>query len=159
LYKALKGLQATEIQWIHAFVGWPKGFGERKITATLAIEPSVNKWPSMKIAPAGQTMTTFSEVCKIVPAYLAWRSQFNVTVVAPVVAPVANVTKGSYVMSGFRDADLVGKLTAGGWILQERINKDTSILIVCDDKETTKTKTAREKGIRIVSRSDAASLL
>jgi len=159
LYKALKGLQATEIQWIHAFVGWPKGFGERKITATLASEPSVNKWPSMKVSPAGQTMATFSEVCKIVPAYLAWRSQFNVTVVAPVVAPVASVVKGSYVMSGFRDADLVGKLASGGWILQERINKDTCVLIVCDDKETTKTKAAREKGVRIVSRSDAASLL
>ena len=161
LYKALKGLQATEVQWIHAFVGWPKGFGERKIVATLAVEGNIQKWPAMKAAPQGQTMTTFSEICKIVPAYLAWRGQF-VDLVVPAVLPAKKgplpAQKGSYVISGFRDAEIVRTLAARGWVLQERINSDTNVLIVADAKETTKTKAAKEKGIRIISRSDADSL-
>jgi len=157
LRKALDNLKATEIMWIHAYVGWPKGFGERKITATLAVEPAIAKWPSMKVAPPGQTMTTFSEVCKLVPKYLAWKEQFNAKPVIVVKTPVV-VTKGHYVMTGFRDAELTAKLAAAGWVLQERINKDTQILLVADNKETTKTKAALEKGIRILLRSDVSTL-
>ena len=161
LRKALDNLTATEIQWIHAYHGWPKGFGERKITAALEAEASVDKWPNMKIAPNGQTMTTFSDVCKYVPKYLEWRKQFpstkNIVVPTAPVIPVGTI-KGYYVMTGFRDATISSKLLDAGWISQERINKDTNILIVADNKESVKTKTAKEKGIRIIMRDQVESL-
>ena len=166
LRKALDELKATNLQWIHAYHGWPKGFGERKIAATLTSEADVSKWPSMKVAPAGQTMATFSEVCKYVPGYLAWRGHFKAVVVEPPVirdhpnngGPV-KIPKGFYVMTGFRDAELSAKLAEAGWILQDRINKETTVLLVADMKESTKTKAALEKGIRIVLRNNADSLL
>jgi NAD-dependent DNA ligase len=159
LRKALDNLAATENQWIHAYHGWPKGFGEKKIAAALEAEQSVDKWPNMKVAPNGQTMTTFSDVCKYVPKYLEWRKQFpsaTVNIVVPTV-PV-EIVKGYYVMSGFRDATISSKLLNAGWIVQERINKDTSILIVADNKESVKTKAAKEKGIRIIMRDQVQSL-
>jgi NAD-dependent DNA ligase len=159
LRKALDTLKATNLQWIHAYHGWPKGFGERKIAATLTLEADVSKWPTLKVAPAGQTMATFSEVCKHVPDYLAWRGQFTIVVVEPpeVCDPV-KIHKGFYVMTGFRDTELSSKLAEAGWILQERINKETSVLIVSEMKESTKTKAALEKGIRIILRNNANSL-
>jgi len=159
LRKALNNLNATQIQWVHAYPGWPKGFGERKITSTIATESDVSKWTSMKVAPAGQTMTTFSEVCKCVPDYLKWRSSFNVVAAPAPVAPAPIQVKGHYVMTGFRDNDMSARLESKGWILQDRINNDTKILIVADNKESVKTKTAREKGIRIVLRTEIDSVL
>jgi NAD-dependent DNA ligase len=159
LRTALNTIKPTQIQWIHAYPLWPKGYGERKIVKTLELEADVSKWPSLKVAPSGQTMTTFSEVCKHVPAYLAWRAQFPKQEQAPQEAPQQQqATKGHYVMTGFRDADLTARLATAGWILQERINKDTTVLLVADDTQTVKTKTAKEKGIRIVLREQAQSL-
>ena len=61
-------------------------------------------------------------------------------------------------MTGFRDAELSKRLLETGWIIQERINKDTTVLLVADMKESTKTKAALEKGIRIVLRNNTDSL-
>jgi NAD-dependent DNA ligase len=160
LRKALDELKATNLQWIHAYHGWPKGFGERKIASTLTSEPDVSKWPQLSVAPQGQTMATFSEVCKYVPSYLAWRALVNLEPVVVEAAPIKNNVgpKGFYVMTGFRDAELSTKLAEAGWTLQERITKETSVLLVADNKETTKTKAALEKGIRIVLRNNANSL-
>jgi NAD-dependent DNA ligase len=156
---------ATEAQWIYAYPAWPKGFGERKIAATLGVQGDVCRWPTMTTAPAGQTMTTFQEVQKIVPEYLKWRAAFGARglhaapVPTPIVAP-ATPCRGFYVMTGFRDASLQASLQAAGWQLQDTVNKKTNVLLVADNaKETVKVKTAREAGIRIVSRSNAQSLL
>jgi NAD-dependent DNA ligase len=62
-------------------------------------------------------------------------------------------------MTGFRDTELSSRLAAVGWQAQERINKDTTVLLVADTKESVKTKTAKEKGIRIVARDQAHTLL
>jgi NAD-dependent DNA ligase len=168
LRTALTELKATNLQWIHAYHGWPKGFGERKIASTLTSEPEVSKWSNLKVPPVGQTMTTFSEVCKYVPGYLAWRAQFNINAVEVIPNEVIDAKcnnggpykepKGRYVMTGFRDAELSAKLAKAGWILQERINKETTVLLVADMKESTKTKAALEKGIRIVLQNNADSL-
>jgi NAD-dependent DNA ligase len=153
---------ATEAQWVRAYLGWPKGFGEIRIEATLAAEPSVEKW---SVAPKGQSAAAFQEVCKAVPGYIEWRSKFG----APIKQskpqqqqqqpqqPVA--IKGQYVMSGFRDADLQTKLQAAGWKEQDRITKTTTVLLVPDSaKDTQKVKSAREAGVRIVARSEASGL-
>jgi len=161
LRKALDTLDATKIQWIHAFPGWPKGFGERKITKALEKEENVSLWQGTN-PPEGQTSTTFTEVCKCIPSYLEWREQFpQVTkkqTVAPQAPQVLPKQVGSYVMTGFRDAELSKRLEAIGWTLQERVNKETTLLLVADGTETTKTKAAKEKGIRILQRNEVNSL-
>ncbi len=153
---------ATESQWIRAFLGWPKGFGTTRIEATLAVESDVAKWPQLTRPPKGQSADTFADVCKAVPAYRAWRATFGVAAVAaPVQKPVQIEvpTKGHYVMTGFRDADLQAKLAAAGWKLQDKICKTTTVLLVADSaKETTKVKAARDAGIRILPQSQVSAL-
>jgi NAD-dependent DNA ligase len=150
---------ATDAQWIRAYLGWPKGFGESRIEAALAAEPSVEKW---SVAPKGQSAAAFQEVCKAVPGYIQWRAKFGAPIKQSKQQPQQQqptVIKGQYVMSGFRDADLQTKLQAAGWKEQDRITKATTVLLVPDAaKETQKVKAAREAGVRIVARSEAGGL-
>lgn len=86
-----------------------------------------------------------------------------VTAAASVVVAAASVAAapacGNFVMTGFRDAALQKRLTEAGWRMQDRVTKDTTVLLVADDaKDTGKVKEAREKGVRIVSRTNAESL-
>lgn len=154
--------QATEAQWIRAYLGWPKGFGESRVEATLVLEPSVAKWPLLQTVPKGQSAAAFQEVCKAVPGYLVWRAKFgqpSSPSVKPTNPPAPVAIKGYYVMSGFRDADLQAKLQTAGWKEQDRVTKTTTVLLVPDSaKETQKMKAARDAGIRIVSRSEASGL-
>ena len=162
LRTALDGLAVPETAWLEAYCGWPKGFGSSRIEATVAVEPSVSKWSQMTVPPKGQSMTSFAEVQKAVPAYLAWRAEFGTSASAPVAPapPKPAVSKGFYVMTGFRDADLQAKLAEAGWTLQDRVTKATTVLLVADGgSETTKVKSAREAGVKIVLRSQAHSLL
>lgn len=163
LVTACKACQttATEAQWIRAFLGWPKGFGESRIEATLAAESSVEKWLTLTAPPKGQSAAAFQDVCKVVPDYLAWRAKFGTPIVQAPKPPQAQsqVTKGHYVMSGFRDAELQANLHAAGWKEQDRITKQTTVLLVPDSaKETQKVKAAREAGVKIVPRSEAKGL-
>jgi DNA ligase (NAD+) len=148
---------ATEAQWIRAFLGWPKGFGESKITETLKLEADVSKWSALGAPPKGQTMSTFLEIQKAVPAYLAWRSTFPRAAAPVMLSSVQTIvpTKGTYVISGFRDAALQQDLAAKGWVVQDRVTKTTNYLLVPDDaKETTKVAQARAAGVQIVTRSN-----
>ena len=162
LVTAFKACQtnATEAQWIRAYLGWPKGFGESRIESTLAAEPSVEKWQTLSAPPKGQSIAAFQEVCKAIPAYLHWRAKFGVpTTSPPSFAQPPMTLKGTYVMSGFRDADLQTALQAAGWKEQDRVTKATTVLIIPDSaKETQKVKAAREAGIRIIARSDVSGL-
>lgn len=160
-------LSAKPQQWIKAFLGWPNGFGDVRIEATLALQPSVALWPSMILVPKGQSVSAFEDVKKAVPEYLKWRNLFPVGAVAST-APsafdmmpiVSNIpVKGHYVMSGFRDKDIQAKLAEAGWVLQERINKSTTMLLVPEDaKETTKVKAAKDAGIKIIMRNEIQGL-
>jgi hypothetical protein len=78
------------------------------------------------------------------------------TVVTPVISgPVS----GYVVFSGFRSKELEVLFTAKGWVLQDGINKQTTALVVQDaTKETSKTKAARAKNIRIVAVDDVQGL-
>jgi DNA ligase (NAD+) len=147
---------ASKEKWIRAFLGWPKGFGESRILATLALEQDVSKWANISSPPKGQSAAAFEEIKKAVPAYLQWRSQFpesNVAASTPLsTAPVT--TKGFYVITGFRDQELQKRLASTGWVVQDSIRKTTNVLLINDDaKETTKVKAAKDAGIRIIPRS------
>ena len=63
--------------------------------------------------------------------------------------------KGHYVMSGFRDALLQKRLEDAGWILQDRISKTTTVLLIPENaKQTTKVTAALNAGIRIVKQNE-----
>jgi hypothetical protein len=161
LFDALRDVRVTEEKWMRAYCGWPKGFGETRIVATLVVEADVSKWTGLAKPPKGQSAEAFAEVVKAVPGYLAWRKQFGSVAVASV-GPVASVAphKGNYGMTGFRDADLQAKLAAAGWVLKDTVTSTTAVLLVADGaKETTKVAAARKAGVRIVARSEASSLL
>jgi NAD-dependent DNA ligase len=173
---------ATEAQWIKAYLGWPKGFGDTRIENCLALEKYVEKWPDVKSVPKGMSTGSFEEIKKAVPGYLKWRSDFPVTATVPdkvsvVAAPLPNMSpvhmvtlsngitfapniRGYYVMSGFRDADLQKRLHASGWKLDDKVKKTTKFLLVPDEaRETTKVKAARDAGIQILARSEAETIL
>lgn len=159
LFDGLRGLAVSEDKWMRAYCGWPKGFGETRITGVLAVEADPTKWSALAKPPKGQSVEAFAEVVKAVPGYLAWRKQFACAVVAAVPTVVA-VTKGTYGMTGFRDADLQTKLATAGWVFKDSVTASTAFLLVADGaKETTKVAAARKAGVRIVTRSEASSLL
>ena len=54
------------------------------------------------------------------------------------------------VFSGFRDKELKEKIISDGGEVSETLTKKTTLLVVKDDKETTKTKKAKELGVKIV---------
>jgi NAD-dependent DNA ligase len=166
LFDALRGMSVAEDKWMRAYCGWPKGFGETRIVATLAVEADVSKWSGLTKSPKGQSAEAFAEVVKAVPGYLAWRKQFgsvvSVASLASLVSKPAVVvaTKGTYGMTGFRDAELQEKLAAAGWVFKESVTAATTFLLVADGaKETTKVAAARKAGVRIVARSEASALL
>ena len=163
LFDALRGMSMAEEKWMRAYCGWPKGFGETRIVATLAVEADVSKWAGLAKPPKGQSAEAFVEVVKAVPGYLAWRKQFGSVVSVASLAPKPTVvvaTKGTYGMTGFRDAELQEKLAAAGWVFKESVTAATAFLLVADGaKETTKVAAARKAGVRIVARSEASSLL
>jgi len=148
---------ASEAQWIYTYLGWPKAFGKTRIASTLELESNVSKWPSIGLPPKGISADSFAEVLKVVPAYLAWRASFPSSV--RIELPSLNlqkIFKGTYVLTGFRDAKLQKRLEEAGWIQEERITKTTNLLLVSSilegSKESGKMKMARESGIRILPR-------
>jgi NAD-dependent DNA ligase len=154
---------ASTAKWVRAFLGWPKGFGESRIEAALEKEPNVEAWRTVDGPPRGQSAEAFAEVVKCVDAYVAWRGQFPVASLAstnPIVSVNTKVPeKGTFGMSGFRDADLQARLGASGWKFVDSVSHTTKFLLVPDDaKETTKVKAARSAGVQIVLRSQASSL-
>jgi NAD-dependent DNA ligase len=153
---------ATQNQWIYAYLGWPTGFGKTKIASILELETTVAAWPTIGIPPKGMSGDSFNKIIQVIPSYLEWRSTFSVKteIELPTVAKPTVATKGYYVLSGFRDSELQTKLEASGWKLQDRITKDTTVLLIPNDaKETTKVKDARNAGIRILLRNEAINLL
>lgn len=159
LFDGLRGMRVAEDKWMRAYCGWPKGFGETRITGVLAVEADPTKWSALSKPPKGQSVEAFAEVVKAVPGYLAWRKQFDSAAVTAVPTVVA-VTKGTYGMTGFRDADLQTKLADNGWVFKDSVTASTAFLLIADGaKETTKVAAARKAGVRIVTRSEASSLL
>lgn len=162
LSNGLKTAVATvsTAKWVRAFLGWPKGFGESRIDAALEKEPNVSAWKTMNGVPKGMSADAFAEVVKCVDAYVSWRGLFpvaaTVTTVDTIIAKQVVQEKGTYGMSGFRDAALQARLAAAGWKFVDSVNRTTKFLLVPDDaKETTKVKAARAAGIQIVLRSAA----
>ena len=165
--------KATTKTWLLAYPFWPKGFGNIRMDSALELDPLVENWPMLKTTPKKMSADTFKEIQDCVAAFLLWKRELidvfasassasASTASAPLTVPKISIVKAdkSYVMSGFRDKDLVLTLALAGWEQHERLTKTTTALLVPDDaKETVKVQTARKSGVRIVVRSQINSLL
>jgi NAD-dependent DNA ligase len=154
--------KASPEQWIRAWTQWPRGFGPTRIQAFLQAQPKVEQWHSITSLP-GLSADSIGDVRMCVPDYLAWRKPYEgfmnkeATVATPVVP--RGPAQGYVVFSGFRSKELETLFTNHGWIIQDGINKQTTALVVQDaTKETSKTKAARSKNIRIVAVDDVQHL-
>lgn len=169
LFQNCRGLGGvSKLAWITAYPYWPPGFGSTRIESALEAESDISKWPSLKVAPKGQTMTTFAKAQTAVPGFVTWFADIQkilglspTATVVPVITVIPVIAKkGTYVMSGFRDKDIAALLAGAGWEAQERITKLTTVLLVPDDaKETGKVRDARAAGVRIVTRSEIKTLV
>lgn len=59
--------KASATQWIQAWPGWPRGFGERKITATLEWQADVECWPTTSGTPKSMSASVLAEIVACVP--------------------------------------------------------------------------------------------
>lgn len=160
-------------QWAHAFPSWPAGCGERRLALLFEKDPDVRTWPSFVGAPDGMSWKSLKPILDTVPAFLSWLEAIPISVEAllttPIVAPIPVIPvvpvlpiekKGFVVFSGYRDEAFASLLLQKGWTIQERITKQTTVLLVPDNgKETTKVVSARDQGVRIVTRSQSVTLL
>lgn len=149
--------KASPEQWIRAWTRWPRGFGPTRIQAFLQAQPKVEQWHLIQTLP-GLSADSIGDVRMCLSDYLQWRKPYEIfmnkeaTVATPVVSgPVS----GYVVFSGFRSKPLEDLFVQKGWVVQDGINKQTTALVVQDaTKETSKTKAARAKNIRILAAED-----
>ncbi len=154
--------KASPEQWIRAWTHWPRGFGPSRIQAFLQAQPKVEQWRTITSLP-GLSADSIGDVCMCLSDYLQWRKPYEIfmnkepVVVAPPV--MSGPVSGYVVFSGFRSKPLEELFTQKGWVVQDGINKQTTALIVQDaSKETSKTKAARAKNIRIIAAQDVNQL-
>jgi DNA ligase (NAD+) len=141
----------------------PRGVGERKLKLLFDIEQNPEKWSFDILSNVnGWGSLGIQEVIKTIPGVLEWCRQLpsswttsgasGASAPAPASAS-ASASKGSIVFTGVRDKVLEEKLVADGWTISDSLTKKTSMLIVSDDydgsKTTGKAKKAAEYGVPI----------
>jgi len=163
LYESLRALKPTELDLMIASSLMPRGVGESKLTALHAINPDCRAWPAISSA-SGWTAETLKVFKETLPAYRAWRLSETTWISYPVlpsgtVAVVA--VKGSICFTGYRDKELEAVATAKGFAVASVLTTRTSILAIPDGpvKDSEKVKTARSKGIRMLTRSELVQYL
>jgi NAD-dependent DNA ligase len=133
---------------VDGFLSWKAGFGlgGEKRVVKLRIKP--------KNASDGSTLTAAQrqEMSK---------KEESVAASAQVLVQTPQQKRGAFVFTGFRDKDLEKRLTAAGWTAHDSVKKDTTVLIVADESKmgSTKVAEAEKKGIRIILRTQAQTLL
>ena len=68
--------------------------------------------------------------------------------------PDNNILKGIIVMSGFRDKLLKQKLEENGYIVNDSVTKETTIVIYDEDESSLKCQKAKKMGIKLISKHD-----
>lgn len=82
---------------------------------------------------------------KSIQSYIKYNNIDNKTV-------VNNNSKGTVVMSGFRDKLLKQKLEENGYIVNDNVTKETTIVIYDEDDSSLKCQKAKKMGIKLVSK-------
>lgn len=156
LYANLRNLRFTELTLMHASSTLPRGVGTAKLTSLFAVEPDPRKWPGIT-PPEGWTADSFQNFLDTLPTYVAWRK--DIPYPYPILgnSPTTEVaTKAIVCISGFRNKAFEERAAAKGYPITSTFTSKVSLLLVPDGEvnESEKVKTAKERGVKIVSRSE-----
>jgi hypothetical protein len=141
---------------VDGFLSWKAGFGlggEKKVVK-LRIKP--------KNASDGSTLTLAQrEAQREEMSKKEESAPTSVKASAQVQVQTPQQKRGAFVFTGFRDKDLEKRLIAAGWTAHDSVKKDTTVLIVADESKmgSTKVADAQKKGIRIILRTQAETLV
>jgi len=154
LYANLRNLKLTELALMHASSTLPRGVGTTKLTSLFAVEPDPRKWPGMT-PPEGWTTESFENFLAVLPTYVTWRKDIPYPYPILGTAEATTPTNAIVCITGFRDKAIEERALAKGYPIVSTFTSKVSLLVVPDGevKESEKVKTAKAKGIKIVSRS------
>ncbi len=155
--------KATLPELMHATNLFGRGFGLKKFQLILAAEPHILTDSNEKVERVsrieGMAKKTAEQFVQQIPVFLAFLTETNLTgklqepAKPPVVADKTHPLYGKqYVLTGFRDKELVEKLNALGAEQSNTIKKNTFVVLVKDtEEETSKTLEAKKLGIPIMT--------
>jgi NAD-dependent DNA ligase len=159
--------KATLPELMHATNLFGRGFGVKKIQLILAAEPTILTDASLSLdekvkritAIEGMAKKTAEQFMAQVPVFLVFLTETNLVDKLHAVKAMAKAKDTShplygkhYVMTGFRDKDLMEKLEAVGAEQGSAVRKNTFVVLVNDTaEETSKTADAKTFGIPIMT--------
>lgn len=134
----------------------PRGVGTIKLASLFAVEADPRRWRDIS-PPEGWTTESFQKFLQTFPTYAAWREKevsyipypIPVSVGKPVSANMQTVC-----LSGFRDKELEAMIEEKGHTVVSALSGKVTILLIPEGpiQETEKMKTAKAKGVKILSR-------
>jgi NAD-dependent DNA ligase len=162
---------ATELQIMLASSRMPRGVGETKLRAVLAVEADPRRWLGLGASapPTGWTASSFAAFLAEWPAYEAWRaaelpflpypalgggSSSGGAQAAPVAAAKPHPNAQTICCTGFRDKDMEARAIALGHTIATGMTGKVTVLVVPEGAipSSEKVKAAQAKGIPILSR-------
>ncbi|NBO71529.1 MAG: hypothetical protein EBU66_12680 [Bacteroidetes bacterium] len=156
LYANLRTIlhKATELDLMLASSLMPRGVGDTKLSALFHLEADPRKWQGIA-APDGWTTTSFQAFLQELPNYVSWRQKELSWIPYPILQIQSKSPMTPVCITGFRDKHLEEQAAKKGYELVTNLTGKVTLLLVPDGevKETEKVKTAREKGIEILSKS------
>ena len=147
---------ANEIDFMISSSRMPRGVGETKLKAIFAVEPDITKWRP-DLSPKSWTTESFAAFMAELPKYVVWRRAELATVPFPLpLTPQLNpesLSRGPICFSGFRDKALEERATSIGFTVSTLTSKTVALIVPDNVSETVKVRAAREKGIRVLTKS------
>ena len=157
---------ATIAELMHATNIFGRGFGVKRLQAIISAEPDIlrkelsNKMIVDKLESIpGMASKTSVQFANHIPEFVTWIKDAGLE--TKLDATVTNVKQDNpmygkkYVITGFRDKELVDHLATLGAINTSSVSKNTDFVIVKNDKQNTgKANEARALGIKIVTKSE-----
>ena len=151
---------ATELILMHASSTMPRGVGDTKLTSLFQAEADPRKWATSMEPPAGWTKDSFHAFLQELATYVTWRKKELHWIPYPILnaspPPPPRPTGGETIcMTGFRDKELEAKAMARGHNFTSTFTSRVTILLIPDGdvKESEKVRAAKDKGVKILSRS------
>lgn len=139
LYRLVQGegwSGKTEIELFAACPLRPDGIGKTRLECILAVESDFTKWTSPTLTiPKGWSADALREFQGIWSKYEKFRKEEWSFLEYPVKSRVAvspQVTRGSIVFSGFRDADIEMALIQKGYKISDTVRSDTRAVLISD---------------------------
>ena len=162
--------KASLPELMHATNLFGRGFGAKKFRLILAAEPTILLDTTLEkvkriSAIEGMATKTAEQFVRQIPVFLAFLTETKLTGKLQLQSPIQSNNDTShplygkhYVITGFRDKELMEKLQAIGAEQDSTVRKNTFVVLVKDPaEETTKTTEAKAYGIPILTSTEFKS--